>query len=142
MYDPVFPTAVLLVTLAGSMTLMLRAGKQLSIEQALSLAQSGSRIPWTLILIGMSWGLQTWLSHRLGHPLWLMAVFMFALLLMLAGFFLNDIRRFRKLGLPAGYIRVVVLTQLCTIAATGFFYWASFHDIQELNSQLEAALGK
>ena len=119
-----------------------KALNTLTPEQKLALMESSPKVPWTLIFIGVAYGIQFLLSQRFGHSATFLGGFMLALIcgLMLSYFLM--FRRMQRLDLPPSYLRTYMIGQIIVLFALLVMFWSSYSSIRDIDATTQKLLNK
>ena len=117
-----------------------KASNTLTSEQKLALFESSPKVPWSLIFIGVAFGVHSWLTAQFGHSAAFLGGFMLVLIGGLLLSYWQMYRRFQRQGLPSSYIRTFMIGQSIVFVALVFMFWNSYSSMRDIDAETQKAL--
>ncbi len=110
-----------------------RAIESLTPEQKQAVLGSALKVNWYLIALVLFIGGEIWIATILRDEPWMMPAFFISLFLAVVLFFARMHLRFRKLNLPARFIKTQVALHIATVVCLAFMFWSAYKIYRDVN---------
>ena len=140
MLNSTFTMLIFFGAIVASQIIGRKALNALTSEQKLALMESSSKVPWSLIVIAVVYGIQIFISDQFGYSIELTGGFMLVLFCVILISYFLMFRRFQNLGLPPSYIRTSMISQSVVLLALLFMLWSNYTTMSEMNDRTEKLL--
>lgn len=131
---------ILLGAIVASQVINRRAQSTLAPEQKLALMEANPKVPWTLIFIGVTYGVNAWVNAHFGRSASTFGAFTIVMVGALLVSYVAMIRRYRRLGLPPSFTRPFMIAQSVLLVAVGMMLWSTFATIKEIDATTQGVL--